>query len=264
MTKNQRNVPDWRHDPRAFLAHLYIVAVERALPLASMGAHLPAPPPNGRTLVLGAGKAAGSMAQAVEALWPADAPLPGLVVTRYGHVPPRPPGLARRIEVVEAAHPVPDEAGERAAERVLALAGDLTADDLVLCLISGGGSALATLPAAGLTLADKQRIHRELLASGADIGEMNCVRKHLSRIKGGRLAAACAPGSCRDIGDQRCTGRRSGRDRQRPDRVRRHHLRRGPGNPGATADRSSARRARGAGKRGPGNTQAGRPTPGAQ
>jgi len=143
--------------------------------------------------VLGAGKAGGSMAQALEALWPADAPLSGLVVTRYGHIPPRPAGLATRIELVEAAHPVPDQAGLDAAQRILALAEGLTADDLVLCLISGGGSSLLTLPAEGLTLADKQRINTQLLESGAHIGEMNCVRKHLSRIKGGRLAAACAP-----------------------------------------------------------------------
>jgi glycerate 2-kinase len=185
-------LPDPRSAPRDFLKHLYGVAVERALPLASMGAHLPKPP-KGRTLVLGAGKAGGSMAQALEALWPADAPLSGLVVTRYGHIPPRPEGLAQRIELVEAAHPVPDEAGLKAAERILALTQGLTADDLVLCLISGGGSALLTLPAEGLTLADKQRINKQLLESGAHIGEMNCVRKHLSRIKGGRLAAACGP-----------------------------------------------------------------------
>jgi hydroxypyruvate reductase len=133
------------------------------------------------------------MAQAVEALWPADKPMSGLVVTRYGHTPPRPAGLPERIEVVEASHPVPDAAGLAAAERILALTQGLTADDLVLCLISGGGSALLTLPADGLTLEDKQRINRDLLNSGAGIGEMNCVRKHLSRIKGGRLAAACAP-----------------------------------------------------------------------
>ncbi len=179
-------------DPRALLRHLYDVAVQRALPLHNTAAHLP-PPPSGRTLVLGAGKAGGAMAHAVEALWPADAPLSGLVVTRYGHTPPRPAGLAQRIEVVEAAHPVPDAAGLAAAQRILALTQGLTADDLVLCLISGGGSALLTLPCDGLTLADKQRINRQLLESGAHIGEMNTVRKHLSRIKGGRLAGACAP-----------------------------------------------------------------------
>lgn len=184
--------PDPAQAPRDFLLHLYRAAVERALPLHNMAAHLPAPP-RGRTLVLGAGKAGGAMAQALEALWPAEAPLEGLVVTRYHHIPPRPAGLARRIEVLEAAHPVPDAAGLAAAQRMLALTKGLTADDLVLCLMSGGASALLTLPADGLTLEDKQRINRELLASGAGIHEMNCVRKHLSRIKGGRLAAACAP-----------------------------------------------------------------------
>jgi hydroxypyruvate reductase len=133
------------------------------------------------------------MAQAVEALWPIDAPLSGLVVTRYHHTPPRPEGLQQRIEVVEASHPVPDAAGLAAAQRILQLAQGLTKDDLVLCLISGGGSSLLTLPCDGLTLQDKQRINQQLLDSGANILEMNTVRKHLSRIKGGRLAAACAP-----------------------------------------------------------------------
>nr|MDP2190907.1 glycerate kinase [Rhodoferax sp.] len=184
--------PDHCTQPRQFLEHLYAVAVRRALPLHNTAAFLPKPP-KGRTLVLGAGKAAGAMAQAVEALWPQDAPLSGLVVTRYQHIPPRPPGLQQRIEVIEAAHPVPDAAGLAAAQRMLTLTQGLTQDDLVLCLISGGGSALLTLPAEGLTLADKQRINQALLGSGANIAEMNCVRKHLSRIKGGRLAQACAP-----------------------------------------------------------------------
>ena len=179
-------------NPRALLRHLYDVAVQRALPLHNTAAHLPSPP-KGRTLVLGAGKAGGAMAQAVEALWPAGAPLSGLVVTRYHHTPPRPAGLAERIEVVEAAHPVPDAAGLAAAQRILQLTEGLTKDDLVLCLISGGGSSLLTMPCDGLTLEDKQRINRQLLHSGAHIGEMNTVRKHLSAIKGGRLAAACAP-----------------------------------------------------------------------
>src|SRR2546425_962310 len=179
-------------DPQAFLLDLYRAAVKDAQPLYSMAQCLPKPP-KGRTLVLGAGKAGGSMAQALEALWPADAPLSGLVVTRYHHIPPRPEGLAQRIEVVEAAHPVPDAAGLAAAERILALTEGLTEDDLVLCLISGGGSALLTLPAEGIDLEEKQRINRDLLNSGANIAEMNCVRKHLSRIKGGRLAATCAP-----------------------------------------------------------------------
>lgn len=185
-------VTDFRRDPRGFLSFLYAEAVRRAQPLHTLGAYLPAPP-QGRTVVIGAGKAGAAMAQAVEALWPADAPLSGLVVTRYGHIPPRPQGLAQRIEVTEAAHPVPDAAGMQAAERILASVQGLTASDLVLCLISGGGSALLTLPADGLTLEDKQAINRALLESGANIAEMNCVRKHLSRIKGGRLAAACAP-----------------------------------------------------------------------
>ena len=178
--------------PQVFLRQLYDAAVLRALPLHNTAAYLPKPP-KGRTVVLGAGKAGGAMAQAVEALWPADKPLSGLVVTRYHHIPPRPAGLPERIEVVEASHPVPDAAGLAAAERILELTQGLTKDDLVLCLISGGGSALLTLPAEGLTLEDKQRINRDLLNSGANIGEMNCVRKHLSRIKGGRLASACAP-----------------------------------------------------------------------
>jgi len=180
-------------NPPVFLRSLYDAAVRRAMPLHSMAAYLPKPPAKGRTLVLGAGKAGAAMVHALEALWPQDAPLSGLVVTRYGHLPKRPEGVPERIEIVEAAHPVPDAAGLQAAERILALTQGLTSDDLVLCLISGGGSALLTLPADGLTLADKQRINKDLLLSGANITEMNCVRKHLSRIKGGRLAAACAP-----------------------------------------------------------------------
>ena len=190
------SLPDYRTHPRAFLKALFDAAVHSAQPLQSMRQWLPQPPSResgGRTLVLGAGKAGGAMAQALEALWPQDAPLSGLVVTRYGHVPPRPAGVPQRIEVVEAAHPVPDAAGLAAAQRILELTQGLTEHDLVLCLISGGGSSLLTLPCDGVTLEDKQRINRALLDSGAHIGEMNCVRKHLSRIKGGRLAAACAP-----------------------------------------------------------------------
>jgi glycerate 2-kinase len=179
-------------EPLAFLQSLFLTAVRRALPEHGLQGHLPALPRE-RTLVLGAGKAGASMVYALEAAWPADAPLSGLVVTRYGHVPERPEGLASRVEIVEAAHPVPDAAGLDAARRMLALTRGLTADDLVICLISGGGSALLTLPADGLTLADKQDINQALLRSGANIVEMNCVRKHLSRIKGGRLATACAP-----------------------------------------------------------------------
>ena len=178
--------------PSDFLRQLFAAAVARAQPILNLPAVLPAVP-RGRTVVIGAGKAAGAMAQALEQLWPADAPMAGVVVTRYHHTPPRPAGLAQRIEVLEAAHPVPDAAGVQAAERILALVQGLQPDDLVICLISGGGSALLTLPAEGLSLADKQHINRALLESGANITEMNTVRKHLSRIKGGRLAAACHP-----------------------------------------------------------------------
>ena len=184
--------PDPASAPLEFLQHLYAAAVRRALPLHTIGAFLPAPP-KGRTVVVGAGKAAGAMAHAVEALWPQDAPLTGLVVTRYGHTPPRPEGLSQRIEILESSHPVPDAAGLAAAGRIMAFPQGLSADDLVLCLISGGGSSLLTLPAEGMLFSDKQRVNQALLDSGASIVEMNCVRKHLSRIKGGRLAAACAP-----------------------------------------------------------------------
>ena len=189
------SVPNYRTESRQFLEYLFSAAVKRSLPLHNTAAYLPTPPISGkgRTIVVGAGKAGGAMAQAVDALWPQDAPLEGLVVTRYHHIPPRPVGLKQRIEVVEAAHPVPDAAGMAASERMLAMVQGLTENDLVLCLISGGSSALLTLPAEGLTLADKQRINQALLSSGANIAEMNCLRKHLSRIKGGRLAAACAP-----------------------------------------------------------------------
>jgi glycerate 2-kinase len=182
-------------DPRALLLHLYTAAVQRAQPSQGTAACLPAPPDPrlGRTLVLGAGKASGAMAQAVDALWPSNAPLSGLVVTRYGHVPPAYAKTPGRIEVVEAAHPVPDAAGQQAALRIAGLTRGLTANDLVLCLISGGGSSLLSLPAPGISLADKQVINKALLKSGAAIDEMNCVRKHLSAIKGGRLAAMCAP-----------------------------------------------------------------------
>jgi len=172
-------------DPRAFLRGLFDAAIAAAAPAKALARFLP-PPPKGRTIVVGAGKAAASMAAALEAAW--SGPLEGLVVTRYGHRAP-----TRAIEVVEAGHPTPDAAGAAAAARILERVKGLSADDLVLCLISGGGSALLALPAPGLTLADKQAINRALLASGAGIGEINCVRKHLSAIKGGRLAAAAAP-----------------------------------------------------------------------
>ena len=191
-------VPDPATDPRGFLRALFDAAVQRAQPAHSTAAFLPPPPDitgprQGRTLVLGAGKAGGAMAAAVDVLWPAQAPLSGLVVTRYCHVPPAYRARPGRIEVVEAAHPVPDAAGAQAAERIVQLAQGLGPNDLVLCLISGGGSSLLSLPAPGLTLADKQAVNKALLTSGAAIDEMNCVRKHLSAIKGGRLAALCAP-----------------------------------------------------------------------
>ena len=186
------NTPAPLSDPLGFLRALYAAAVSRALPADVIGAHLP-PPPKGRTLVLGAGKAGGAMAAAVDALWPVDAPISGLVVTRYDHVPPAYRARPGRIEVVEARHPVPDEAGRQAAQRIVGLTRGLTADDLVLCLISGGGSALLAMPAEGLAFDDKQAINRALLNSGAAIDEMNAVRKHLSAVKGGRLAAMCAP-----------------------------------------------------------------------
>ena len=151
-------------------------------PAICLPPHLP-DPPAGRTLVLGAGKAAASMARAVEQNWPRD--IAGLVVTRYGHAVP-----TRHIEVVQAAHPVPDTAGEAAARRILRAASELGADDLLLVLISGGGSSLLSLPAAGLSLGDKQEVNQALLRSGAPIDQMNVVRKHLSAIKGGWLAAA--------------------------------------------------------------------------
>jgi hydroxypyruvate reductase len=183
---------DPKTQPREFLRALYDAAVARALPTQNTACFLP-PPPKGRTLVLGAGKAGGAMAAAVDALWPQEAPLSGLVVTRYHHVPPAYKASPGRIEVVEASHPVPDAAGEQAAQRILDLAQGLTADDLVLCLVSGGASALLSLPAEGLKLEDKRAVNKALLASGAAIDEMNCVRKHLSAIKGGRLAARCEP-----------------------------------------------------------------------
>ena len=167
------------------LRTLFDAAVARAQPERCVPPHLPSPP-KGRTIVIGAGKAAANMALAVETHW--LGPLSGLVVTRYGHGMP-----CESIQVVEAAHPVPDVPGEAAAARILSMATDAGQDDLVLCLISGGGSALLSLPAAGLTLGDKQAVNKALLLSGATISEMNCLRKHLSAIKGGRLGAAVHP-----------------------------------------------------------------------
>jgi glycerate 2-kinase len=173
---------------RQLLREMFEAAIAAASPDKAVPANLP-PPPAGRTVVVGAGKAAASMARAVEAHWPADKPLSGLVVTRYGHGV----GPLKQIEVVEAAHPIPDAAGQQAASRILDLVKGVGPDDLALCLISGGGSALLSLPAPGITLDDKQALNRALLKSGANINEINCVRKHLSAIKGGRLALAAAP-----------------------------------------------------------------------
>jgi glycerate 2-kinase len=186
------SLPSPHTDPRGFLLALFNAAVAQAVPGPETAAFLPAPP-KGRTLVLGAGKAGGSMAAAVDALWPHNAPMSGLVVTRYDYVPPAYQVKPGRIEVVEAAHPVPDEAGRRAAKRIAELTHGLTQDDLVLCLMSGGASSLLAMPAEGITLEEKQAVNKALLKSGAAIDEMNCVRKHLSAIKGGRLAAMCAP-----------------------------------------------------------------------
>ena len=177
--------PRNRVAPREFLRALFDAALAAADPRRAIAAALPAPVA-GRTVVVGAGKAAAAMAHAFETLWPGE--VSGLVVTRHGHAVP-----CRRIEVVEASHPVPDAAGQRAAGRILDLAKELGPDDQLVFLASGGGSALLALPAPGLTLEDKQAVTRALLRSGATIGEINTVRKHLSAIKGGRLAAAAAP-----------------------------------------------------------------------
>lgn len=175
---------------RRFLTDLFSEAIRSALPEHCLGAHLP-PAPKGRLVIFAIGKAAASMAAAAEAYYFHTAPslrIDGLALTRYGHGRP-----TTHVEVIEASHPVPDAAGVAASERLLALAATLGPDDLALVLLSGGGSALTTLPIAGVTLADKQTLTRALLASGAAIGDINCVRKHLSRIKGGRLAAAIHP-----------------------------------------------------------------------
>ena len=172
-------------DRRPLLRAMFDAAIAAAQPARCLAAHLP-PPPKGRTIVIGAGKASAAMARALEDNW--DSPLEGLVVTRYGYDLP-----CRHIEIVQAAHPVPDEAGLAASQRIQKLVRGLSADDLVIALISGGGSSLLVAPGPGLTLADKQTVNTALLKSGATISEMNCVRRHLSALKGGRLAAACHP-----------------------------------------------------------------------
>jgi len=174
--------------PTDVLRQMFEAAVAAAQPAVALPPHLPTPP-KGKTLVIGAGKASAAMAQALEQHWQGPLEkLSGLVLTRYDYAVD-----CQHIEITEAAHPVPDAAGERAALRMMDRVQGLSADDLVICLISGGGSALLSLPAPGLTLADKQAVNKALLKSGATIHEMNCVRKHLSAVKGGRLAAACAP-----------------------------------------------------------------------
>ena len=171
--------------PRELLRQMFDAAIAAAQPALCIPPHLPEAP-RGRLIVIGAGKASAAMARALEACWPG--PLEGLVVTRYGHAV-----QCSRIEIIEASHPVPDAAGLAAAQRILETVSDLTADDTVLCLISGGGSSLLVLPIDTITLEDKQSVNRELLKSGATISEMNTIRRHLSAIKGGRLAAACHP-----------------------------------------------------------------------
>ena len=171
--------------PDTLLKAMFKAGVDAALPSLCVPAHLPKRP-KGRTVIIGAGKASGAMAKALEESW--DGPLDGVVVTRYGYKLP-----TERLEVVEAAHPVPDAAGREAAQRIFAAVQGLSEDDLVLALISGGGSALLAAPATGISLEDKQAVNKALLASGATISEMNTVRKHLSAIKGGRLARAAYP-----------------------------------------------------------------------
>ncbi|MDH2087915.1 glycerate kinase [Rhizobium pusense] len=171
---------------RDALNRIFMTAVASADPSKVLQQHLPSPP-RGRCVVVGAGKASAAMAAALEAAWP-NVDLSGVIVTRYGHAVP-----TGRIEIIEASHPVPDDRSAEAAKRILAAVEGLTADDMVIALISGGGSALMVSPAEGMTLADKMAVNRALLASGATISEMNAVRKHLSRIKGGRLALAAKP-----------------------------------------------------------------------
>jgi glycerate 2-kinase len=172
-------------NPRDYLLESFLVAVKAANPAHIVPQHLPNPPV-GRTLVVGAGKAAAAMAQAVENAWPSNARLDGLVVTRYGHSL-----AAHKIRVIEAGHPIPDENGIQASQEILAMVKTLNPDDLLLCLFSGGGSSLLSLPIEGISLQDLREVTKQLLRCGANIQEINTVRKHLSVIQGGRLAAVC-------------------------------------------------------------------------
>ena len=235
---------------RAALRALFDAAVAAADPRKVLARHLP-PKPAGRCIVVGGGKSAAVMAAALEDAWP-DVPLEGIVVTRYGHAVP-----TRHIEVIEASHPVPDANGERGAARACwsgcAACGP---DDLVLALMSGGASALVALPAPGLTLADKQAINRALLASGATITEMNCVRKHLSAIKGGRLAAAAAPARVVTLAISDVPGDDPAVIGCGPDRAGCHHLRRGARDPRPLRHRAAAGRRRAPRRRRRRNTEA--------
>ena len=237
--------------PSALLRRLFDAAVASAQPALCVPPHLPKKPPGGRLVVIGAGKASAAMARAVEDHWPG--PLEGLVVTRYGHGVP-----CQRVEIVEAAHPVPDRAGVAAAERMLDLVRGLGQDDVVLCLISGGGSSLLVSPAEGLTLADKQTVNSALLRSGATISEMNCLRRHLSSIKGGRLAAACHPARVINLLISDVPGRPVDRHRIRADRRRPDDLRRRARDRFSLRHRPARGRAAAAGDR-RGETQTGRP-----
>ncbi len=179
-------------EPVDFLKKMFSVAVDRALPQTHLANFLPSPP-NGKTVVIGAGKASAAMALALQEHWPQSADLSGLVVTRYGHVPGLSLNQSSRIEIMQASHPVPDEMSVLAAQRILKMLEGLSDQDLVIALISGGGSSLLTLPCEGLTLEEKQKINQSLLNCGASIDQINCVRKHLSKVKGGRLAQAASP-----------------------------------------------------------------------
>lgn len=185
MTKVTSKQTSKNLSPAHVLREMFDAAVQSAQPLRCLKNYLPKPP-KGRTIVVGAGKASAAMAHALEQSW--NGPLEGLVVTRYGY------GVdCEKIEIVEASHPVPDAAGQKAAHRIVEKVSNLTSDDLVICLISGGGSSLMSIPADGISFEEKQHVNQELLKCGATIQEMNCVRKHISLVKGGQLALKAAP-----------------------------------------------------------------------